>query len=190
MEDSFDELVIDVRANTQKFAADLESIRSTVDVSLIGGLDRAGATIERSLLPALRKGSLGFEDLKRVAVRSLDAIAAQALTIGLNSLVGTQSGGLGGLLGQTFGALLGLPGRATGGDVSPGRAYLVGESGPELFMPTSAGRVESNPALGGQGRDVRVAISLSTPRATSAPVAMQRSSRQVASAIRQALIDS
>ncbi|MEO1730553.1 MAG: tail tape measure protein [Pseudomonadota bacterium] len=189
MEDSFDELVIDVRANTQEFAAELESVRSAVDVSLIDGIDRAGATIERSLLSALQKGSLGFEDLEKVAVRSLDAIAAQALTIGLDSLVGSPSGGLSGFLGQTFGALLGVPGRATGGDVSPGRAYLVGESGPELFMPTSAGRVESNRALGGRGRDVRVAINLSTPRGTSAPVAMQRSSRQVASAIRQALIN-
>ncbi|PCH77218.1 MAG: tail tape measure protein, partial [Erythrobacteraceae bacterium] len=40
----------------------------------------------------------------------------------------------------------------------------------------------------GQPRpDVRVAINLAAPRGTDAPVALQRSSRQVASAVRRAL---
>ena len=38
-------------------------------------------------------------------------------------------------------------------------------------------------------REVRVAINLAAPRGTSAPVAMQRSSRQVASAVRRALVE-
>ena len=189
MDDNFDELVIDVRANTSQFAADLEGLNSVVDTTLIDGFEQAGATLERSLISALRKGSLGFDDLKRLAFRSIDQIAAHALTSGIGSLFGGDSGGLGGLLGNSLGALLGLPGRATGGSVSPGRGYVVGENGPELFVPTSAGRVERNGAVGG-GRDVRVAINMVTPRGTTAPVAMQRSSRQLASAVRQALQDS
>lgn len=38
------------------------------------------------------------------------------------------------------------PGRAKGGDVRPGRFYMVGENGPELFESSSAGRIHSNPA--------------------------------------------
>jgi hypothetical protein len=34
-----------------------------------------------------------------------------------------------------------LPGRASGGPVYPGQAYVVGERGPELLVPGSAGRV-------------------------------------------------
>ncbi|NQX94851.1 MAG: tail tape measure protein [Erythrobacter sp.] len=187
MDDNFDQLVIDIRADTSQFAADLEAINSTVDTTLINGFEKAGNSLERSLLSALRKGSLGFDDLKRLAFRSLDEIAAHALTTGLGSLFGGQSGGLGGLLGNTFGALLGLPGRSTGGSVSPGRGYLVGENGPELFVPTSAGRVVSNGAQAGGGRDIRVAINMVAPRGTAAPTAMKRSSRQLASVVRQAL---
>ena len=40
----------------------------------------------------------------------------------------------------------------------------------------------------GTSRDVRVSITLASPRGASAPVAMQRSSRQVASAVRRALL--
>ena len=34
--------------------------------------------------------------------------------------------------------------RASGGPVLGGSAYLVGERGPEIFMPASAGRILSN----------------------------------------------
>jgi hypothetical protein len=188
MDDTFDKLVIDVRANTQGFAADLEAIKTSVDTNLLDGFDKAGRTLERGLLSALKKGSLGFDDLKRVAFQSLDAIASQALHAGIGDLFGSKSGGgIGSFLAQSLGGLFGSPGRATGGPVSPGRGYIVGENGPELFVPTSSGRVERNDSIAGAGRDVRVAISVASPRGTSAPVAMRRSSRQVAAAVRQAL---
>ena len=103
---------------------------------------------------------------------------------------GGAGGGLAqmaGLFSQLIGSFLGLPGRATGGLVGPDRPYLVGERGPEVFVPTSAGHIEPNYALGGKPREVRVAINITAPQGTSAPVALQRSSRQVASALRRIL---
>ena len=189
MDEPFEELVIDVRASTEGFAADLRTMRGALDTSLLDGFDRAGAVLERGLATAIRRGSLGFDDLKRVAFQALDSIAAHALQSGIASLFGggAGQGGLAGALGQSLGALLGLPGRATGGPVSPGRGYVVGERGPELFVPTSAGRVETGVGPSSGARDVKVAIQLATPRGTAAPVAMQRSARQVASAVRRAL---
>lgn len=190
MDDNFDELVIDVRATTDGFNADLENMRGALDSSLLDGFSRAGNVLERGLLSALRRGSLGFDDLKRVAFSALDSIASHAVRSGIASIFGGSQGGgggLGSLIGQSLGALLGLPGRATGGPVSPGRGYIVGENGPELFVPTSSGRIAANGGNAAGSRDVRVAIQLSTPRGTSAPTAMQRSSRQVASAVRRAL---
>jgi hypothetical protein len=81
--------------------------------------------------------------------------------------------------------LVGAPGRATGGPVSAGRGYLVGERGPELFVPSSSGRVER---LSPTGRDVRVSIAVQTP-APSDPQVLRQSSRQVARAIRSALVE-
>lgn len=193
MTDDFDELVIDVRARTDGFASDVETMRRSLDTSLLDGFGRAGNVLERGLLSALRRGSLGFDDLKRVAFGALSEIAAYGLQAGIGSLFGGATGGSGGagaglgnLLGNAVGALIGLPGRATGGPVAPGRAYLVGERGPEVFVPTAAGRVEAGQA-GTPGRDVRVAIQVAVPRGQAAPTAMQRSSRQIASAVRRAL---
>lgn len=189
MDDYFEELVIDVRATTDGFTSDLEAVRGSVDSTLTNSFDRAGSVLERGLLSAVRRGSLGFDDLQRVAFRAMDSIAARAINSGIGSLFsGLGSGsGFGGLLGQTFGSLLGLPGRATGGPVSPGRGYLVGENGPELFVPTASGRINANQGTVAAGSEVRVAIQLAAPRGTAAPTAMQRSSRQVASAVRRAL---
>jgi hypothetical protein len=193
MDAEFEELVIDVRARTDGFAADLEGVRRTLDSSLLDGFSRAGNVLESGLLSALRRGSLGFDDLRRVAFNALNEIASYALQSGISSLFGgggggASSGGLGGLgnlFGQTIGALFGLPGRATGGPVSPGRAFIVGERGPEVFVPTASGRIETGGR--GAGSDVRVAIQLAVPRGTAAPTALQRSSRQIASAVRRSL---
>lgn len=187
MPDTVDSLLIDVRANTQGFAADVAAMRSSFDTGLVSGFERAGAVLERGLLSAIRKGSLGFEDLRRVALGVIDQIASQALGNLFGSIGLGGSGGSNAILnlGGLISSILGLPGRATGGPVAPGRGYLVGERGPELFVPTSAGRIETG-QLGG-ARDVKVNITIAAPSGTSAPQALQRSSRQVASAVRRAL---
>ncbi len=185
MSDPIDELLLSVRADTRGFAADIAQMRGSFDASLVDGFAAAGGVLERSLLGALRKGTLGFDDLRRGALSALDQIAARALRLGVESLVPAGSG-LGGALSGVIGSLLGLPGRATGGLVAPGRPYLVGERGPEVFVPASAGAVVANPGAA-PAREVRVAIALQAERGASAPVAMQRSSRQIASAVRRAL---
>lgn len=192
MTDSVDSLLVEVRANTQGFAADVAAMRSSFDGTLVDGFERAGQVLERGLMSALRKGSIGFEDLRKIAFSVIDSIANQAMTNLLGSIGlggGGGSGGSGGLLnlGTALASIFGLPGRATGGPVSPGRGYLVGERGPELFVPTSAGRVEAG--LPGQPRDVRVSITVTAPPGSGAPQALQRSGRQVASAVRRALTE-
>jgi len=49
-------------------------------------------------------------------------------------------------VGSVFGG-----GKATGGSVMAGTTYMVGEKGPELFMPGRSGTVIPNDALGGGG---------------------------------------
>jgi phage-related minor tail protein len=43
-------------------------------------------------------------------------------------------------------------GRSAGGSVAGGTSYVVGERGPELFVPQSAGKIISNSALKGSGQ--------------------------------------
>jgi hypothetical protein len=188
--DSLSTLVVDVRASTDGFAADVGQMRSSFDTILVDGFSRGGDVLERGLLGAIRRGSLGFEDLRRTGLRVLDDIAAQALRGGLTSIgIGGSGGGSLGSgisdLGSLIGSIFGLPGRATGGPVSPGRPYLVGERGPELFVPTSAGQVDAGSSAA--ARSVNVSIKVVAPEGSSSPESLRRSSRQVAQAVRRAL---
>ena len=86
------------------------------------------------------KGMLsGFLNL----IRRMIAEAAAA-TI-LQSLFGGFIG-QGGFLGALAGAL--IP-RAMGGSVSAGTPYLVGERGPEMFVPGTSGNIVPNNKMGG-----------------------------------------
>jgi phage-related minor tail protein len=186
MDEEIERLTVSVRADTQGFARDVAELRAQLDGPLGNSVNRAGALIEGALGRAIRTGKFGFEDLKRVALSVLAEIANAAVR---SALGGDQGGGSGGGLASAgasiLGALLGLPGRATGGPVSPGRAYMVGERGPELFVPTSSGTVVAPTQSG--ARDVRISIAVNAPAGT-APEALARSSRQVARAVRGALL--
>lgn len=188
MDEDIDTLLVEVRASTSGFKADIEAMRGTFDGTLVDGFQKAGNVLERGLLSAIRRGSLGFDDLKRTALQTLNEIAASALQSGISGMFGGKAtGGVGSLVQGAVGALLGLPGRATGGPVAPGRAYLVGERGPEVFIPTSSGRVDAGLASRSPERNVRVSINLAAPKGGEAPTALHRSSRQVASAVSRAL---
>ena len=53
----------------------------------------------------------------------------------------------------------GFTGRALGGPVGAGRPYLVGERGPELFVPGAQGNIVPNNAMGGANVTVNVDAS-------------------------------
>ena len=183
--DELDTLVVRVRADTSGFASGIADIRSQLDGPLANGIEGAARGLERALGRAVTSGKFGFDDLKRVAVAALADIAASALKGDLRGLLG-GGGGAGGLIGSLATAAAGLlggkPGRATGGPVTGGSAYLVGERGPELFVPTAAGRVQP---LGGRGA-VNVTVNVAAPREAS-PRMMAQTGAQVARAVSRAL---
>ena len=185
MDEEIERLLVSVRADTSVFARDVAEMRSVLDGPLADGMERAGRAFENALVRAVRTGKLGFEDLKRVALSAMAEIAAASIRGGIGAVLGGGgSKGLGGAAGTLRAGLLGAPGRATGGPVAPGRAYMVGERGPELFVPTSSGRVETG---GRSGADVRLNITINAPQGTE-PRALTQSSRQVARAVKQALM--
>lgn len=98
----------------------------------------------RGLLYDLKEGVGVFDALENAAERFLDVlfdIAAQQVVENMFGKQGDAGGGswgdaIGGLIGSWFGG-----GRASGGDVMPRTAYLVGEQGPEMFVPRTAGTI-------------------------------------------------
>ena len=190
MDEEIERLVVSVRADTATFARDVSAMRGELEGPLVAGAGRAGRMIDNALAKAITTGKIGFDDLKRVALSAMAEIAQASLRSLFSSSGGAGSGGFGaGILnglGSLITGLLGSPGRAIGGPVSAGRGYVVGERGPELFVPSSGGRIEH--LSNDRSRDVRVAIAIHTP-APSDPQVLRQSTRQLARAIRSALVE-
>lgn len=86
--------------------------------------------------------------------RVIDAIKSVIDWIGnavgkFNDFKSKVSGGVTGAAGNVGNFFSGLFGRAHGGLIAGGRPELVGENGPEVFLPSSGGRVVPNDELGG-----------------------------------------
>lgn len=84
----------------------------------------------------IKTGKLGFKDFARSVIQDLLAIQLKMATVGF--------------LNQAFSAMgmsFQLPGRATGGPVSGNSPYMVGEKGPELFIPSGSGTIVPNNQL-------------------------------------------
>jgi phage-related minor tail protein len=76
---------------------------------------------------------------------------------------GTPIGAGGGQIGRfgTFGPNYGIPQFANGGSIKANQLSLVGERGPELFMPGRSGTIIPNHNLGGGAISVVVNVDAS-----------------------------
>ena len=95
-----------------------------------------------AIVKFVQTGKLSVKDLVNSMVADFAKVQAQKL---LASFMG--GGGGGGLFGGAI-----IPGfLAAGGPAQSNTPYIVGERGPELFVPNNAGRVIPNNRLGGMG---------------------------------------
>ena len=100
--------------------------------ALSEAFESAGRDIANSLEGAARSGELSFSALAEQIAQSFAQIALDQFVLQpVSGLLGNAASLLGGVLGQ----------RAEGGPVLAGERYLVGERGPELFTPASAGEI-------------------------------------------------
>ena len=115
-----------------------------IDQKALDRVEKFGESLSSNLAQALVYG----QNLGDALVNSLKAAAAEALASGLfKILTGAIGGGGGGPIASIIGGIFGGF-KANGGGVSSGKAYVVGERGPEILTGAS-GRIIPNHALGG-----------------------------------------
>jgi tape measure domain-containing protein len=102
------------------------------------------------------------EDAGEVIGRLLIKIAEM---IALQSISG--SGPFAGVFGDIFG-------RAGGGAVNRGQPYLVGEQGPELFVPPAAGQIMPKGRFGGGGTVINLSSTINAPGANPSTLALMQ----------------
>ncbi len=141
-------------------------------------LESFALNFNQDLAGGLAQAILFGEDLGDVLENTFKRAAAAMLQSGiLNFLTGGKEGtsfaAMFANIGKIFGGKF-----AAGGDPPMGKISLVGEKGPELFMPKVPGTIIPNHALGGRSSVLNMTIN--APGATAETVMMMR--REMAAA--------
>jgi phage-related minor tail protein len=102
----------------------------------------------------VKTGKLSMKDLARDTIQSLIAIQMKAASLRFLNFAFSSFGG--GATPYQPAAVMGMPGFANGGDPPVGRPSIVGERGPEIFVPRTAGTIIPNHALGNMGATTNV----------------------------------
>ena len=133
----------DVEAQVRKVVALTEQEAKARQLEQV--YQQIGQTISTGIVDALMQAKSASEALSGV----LNNVARQMMQLGVNTLL--KSTGLG--------IFSKLPGFANGGRPPVGRPSIVGERGPELFVPDRAGTIIPNGAMGGANVTVNVDAS-------------------------------
>ncbi len=131
---------------------------------------RCFAVVVYTIARAVLSGKTSMDTLVSAILSDFDRIATtQFLVKPIESV-----------LSQIAGAILPVGGaRAAGGPVDAGTPYLVGEQGPELFVPGAAGSIAPNSAL----QRSSITLNVQAPDAQS----FLKSQSQVAAMLSRAL---
>jgi phage-related minor tail protein len=140
--------------------------------TMTGAFNDSFGALEKSVVKATRTGQFSFRDMVNSIISDLARVAIQRSVI---QPIENAIGGIAGSIGSAIGGL------AVGGPVGPGSAYLVGERGPELFMPSGNGAIVPNANLG--SARASVVVNVQTPNAQS----FVKSESQVAAMLTRAL---
>lgn len=151
--------LVDAKANLEAMSKGLAEIGDFAKTVNIGDvldaeeqrrLERFSAGFADDLSRGLADAIVYGDNLGDVLVNSLKRAAAEALSSGLFDLLTGKGIGKGNFLGTLASGASSIFGgfREGGGPVSPGKAYVVGEKRPEVFVPNTAGTIIPSIAAG------------------------------------------
>ena len=159
-------------AQAQGGVADLQASAVKAAEAIDSAFGKAGESLARSLGRAASDGKISLAELARSVLDAAGAFARQpSAGPGSPSFLDAFSG----VLKSVFSGA-----RADGGPVGAGGAYLVGERGPEVFRPYTAGEILPGGG-GGAGAVVNVTIQ------GGGAQAILRSEAQIAAALARAV---
>ena len=113
-----------------------DTLRQNLELEKLSKLYQGIATtIETGIVDAIEGAINGTKTLGDVARSVFTQIQRSLIQFGVNAFLGGLPG-----IGGFF--------RANGGPVSAGKSYMVGERGPEMFVPNTGGRIVPNSDMG------------------------------------------
>jgi len=141
----FEEEIAGMEDGYTTLMSDIIALGDTIDNQFVDGFSNA--------FTEFITGSMSAKDAFTAFATSfakdiVGMIIKQTMLNALQGVMGSAGGGMWGAMASGIGGMFGGT-RASGGDAMKGRSYLVGEKGPEMFVPRESGKIEPNGSSGG-----------------------------------------
>ena len=164
--------------NKLKDQKDIVTNTTTEAEKLKAAFKRVGDSIATNIRDSLVEAVKGTKTLGEMATSILNDIADSFLRIGI-----TQA-----LKATPFGGFFSGLGFADGGRPPVGKASVVGERGPELFVPSVGGKIISNDQIGRGGATVNVTVNATESNVSASGGEAKQLGLAIASAVQQQLV--
>jgi lambda family phage tail tape measure protein len=162
-----------IQSPFQQWAASVPQTAAAVNEALqsiqFKGLDGIASAIT-SVVTGTKSLGAAFKDVARSIVSDIIQMTVKMLIFrAISGIFGKIGGGAssGGVVNLDIGA---FPARAGGGPVGAGQTYMVGERGPELFRPSSAGTIIPNHKLANDNGGGEITLRIVTDGSFQAQV--------------------
>lgn len=173
----------------KKYRDEIADVSSLMEDSVIGAL----RGIEDAFVRFVETGKLSFKGLANAVIADLIRIQVR------QQIMGPLGSMLGGMFGTTYSQLTTGSGvanqfnpdvnyRAMGGPVTSGQSYIVGEQGPELFVPSNSGTIVPN-GQGGSSVIVQQTINVTTGVQQTVRAEVMNMLPQIANAAKSAVAE-
>jgi len=143
----------------------LTDVASAAENALVNAFNSA----EDALVEFATTGKVDMRSMAQSMLKDIARVISKMLILKAIEAMGGEGGGLfGSLLGSGGGGTAGE--KAMGGPVAKNQPYLVGEEGPEIFVPSTGGGVMSHDAtmaaLGTNKKSEGTVVNVTAPPAT------------------------
>ena len=166
------DIIDSFKLRTDAFSTELQNVTDEAD-QLKEKFMEIGQGIEEGIVSSLTDAVMGTKSLAEAATGVLDNLRRQLIELAIQRAVS----GIGNFFGTALGGIFGGGGGggsrffvpdtplvpepfANGGRPPVGKVSIVGERGPELFVPSTAGTIIPNNKIGGMGSSTNIIVNV------------------------------
>ena len=179
----FKSLEIEKQIDLQKILNEKMKENLTPAEKLAEKFMEIGASIEEGIVSNLTDAVMGTQSLADAATNVLNNLKRQLIELAIQQAVSGIGNFIGGALKNVFAK------RASGGPVSSGKSYIVGEKGPEILTMGGRGFITPNNKMGaGTTNIVNVSVDASGSAVSGSNADAEKLGAVIASAVQAQLV--
>ena len=162
-----------------------EKIKTNAE-KLAERFQKIGDSVRQGIVSNLTDAVMGTKTLAEAAINVLEKLRRKLIELAIQKALAGIGGSLGGPIGKFFSGFF-----AKGGRPPVGKAAIVGERGPELFVPSVAGTVIPNNDIGiggGNTNIINVTVDASGTEAEGDDATSSQLGKLIGLAVQQELV--